>query len=176
MRNLDKRLTRLEKAVMPDGKRFAVVQYDIEIVALDEMPASPPAAGVVYLPRNGRERIDYRVASDAGNIAHVEPTGAILGLCGDSGLTLWLRGLSHVLGRPGPSVGIVGAIDRLRRKDYTRPQCCLVRDSTPRRTMHPTVCTHTQITQTKDDGNDAYSIAIAGRGARLRYCQTRAPG
>ena len=31
MRNLDKRLTRLEKAVIPDGKRFAVVTYDVPI-------------------------------------------------------------------------------------------------------------------------------------------------
>ena len=47
---------------MPDGKRFAVVTYDIGIVALDGMPAPPPAPGVVYLPRNGREPIDYRKA------------------------------------------------------------------------------------------------------------------
>lgn len=53
MRNLDKRLTRLEKAVMPDGKRFAVVTYDVEVGP----PAGMPAPGVVYLPRNGREGI-----------------------------------------------------------------------------------------------------------------------
>lgn len=53
MRNLDKRLTRLEKAVMPDGKRFAVVKYDVETGP----PAGAPAAGVVYLPHNGRDGI-----------------------------------------------------------------------------------------------------------------------
>jgi len=61
MRNLDKRLTRLEQAVMPDCKRFAVRTYD---VGIDILPLDDQAApGVVYLPRNGRERtINYRDA------------------------------------------------------------------------------------------------------------------
>lgn len=63
MRNLDKRLTRLEKAVIPDGKRFAVVTYDVPIQIVP-LVADLDAPGVVYLPRNGRERrrIDYRDA------------------------------------------------------------------------------------------------------------------
>ena len=44
MRNLDKRLTRLEKAVMPDGNLFTVVTYDvpIQIVPLDDVLAEFP--------------------------------------------------------------------------------------------------------------------------------------
>lgn len=53
MKNLDKRLTRLEKAVMPDGKRFAVVTYDVAVGP----PTGAPAAGVVYLPDNGRDGV-----------------------------------------------------------------------------------------------------------------------
>ena len=53
MKNLDKRLTRLEKAVTPDGNLFTVVKYDVEAGP----PAGALAAGVVYLPHNGREGI-----------------------------------------------------------------------------------------------------------------------
>ena len=53
MKNLDKRLTRLEKAAMPDSKRFAVVTYDVQVGP----PAGRPAPGVVYLPHNGRDRV-----------------------------------------------------------------------------------------------------------------------
>jgi hypothetical protein len=51
MKNFDKRLTRLEKAVIPDGTRFIVVKYDVEAGA---PAAGTSAAGVVYIPRNGR--------------------------------------------------------------------------------------------------------------------------
>ena len=53
MRNLDKRLTRLEKAVMPDGNLFTVVTYDVEVGP----PAGAPSAGVVDLPHNGRDGV-----------------------------------------------------------------------------------------------------------------------
>lgn len=53
MKNLDKRLTRLEKAVTPDGNLFTVIKYDVEAGP----PAGIPSAGVIYLPDNGRDRI-----------------------------------------------------------------------------------------------------------------------
>ncbi|MFZ2423156.1 MAG: hypothetical protein WA029_18640 [Anaerolineae bacterium] len=51
MKNFDKRLTRLEKVVIPDGVRFVVVLYDVET---GPPAAGASAAGVVYIPRNGR--------------------------------------------------------------------------------------------------------------------------
>lgn len=53
MKNLDKRLTRLEKAVTPDGNLFIVIKYVVDVGP----PAGIPSAGVIYLPDNGRDRV-----------------------------------------------------------------------------------------------------------------------
>lgn len=54
MKNLDARLRAVEKAVMPDCKRFAVVTYAVGTWPPAVIPAAP---GVVYLPHNGRDRV-----------------------------------------------------------------------------------------------------------------------